>query len=72
MCEPCDDWRNNCALSPELKGKDANLCMEEKSDRPTDGFGSHEDSRNDSSLFEDDEEVTESKIRAFLDEKVLH
>lgn len=59
MCEPCDDWRNNCALSPELEGKDAKLCMEQKGD-------------NDSSLFEDDEEVTESKIRAFLDEKVVH
>lgn len=72
MSEPCDDWGNECNISPEVEGRDPKLYMEQEDDRPASQSGSHEDCKNDSSPFEDDEEVTESKIRAFLDEKVLY
>ncbi|KAF9618859.1 hypothetical protein IFM89_002727 [Coptis chinensis] len=74
MCEPSDDWPCKFDASPEPeRGMD--------SDQPIDGasgsFGTQGKVDKDFTfpceplVSEDDDEVTESKIRAFLDEKAL-
>lgn len=56
MCEPCDD------LEDKL---DESIDPEKRGSQPK------TDQLDPSSLYEDDDELTESKIKAFLDEKVI-
>ncbi|KAL9240799.1 hypothetical protein vseg_014977 [Gypsophila vaccaria] len=72
MCEPNDDWPSKFDLSPKVGRSDTELFSRED-------CGTAEAINNVESEFsfpcepsaDDDEEVTESKIRAFLDEKAL-
>lgn len=70
MCEPTDDWSCKLDESSELGGNLMELS----------GIQTRQESTSKENDFtfpcgqsaaEDDEEVTESKIKAFLDEKVL-
>lgn len=71
MCEPNDDWPCKFDVSPEVGRSNIDLF-------PREDCGTAEASCNGETDFtfpneasaDDDEEVTESKIRAFLDEKV--
>lgn len=77
MCEPSDEWRCKYDDTPELEQPSMTL----DDDQPVDRLaGSSEltgkcdndfSFRCGRSLSEDDDEVTESKIKAFLDEKVV-
>ncbi|KAL3516091.1 hypothetical protein ACH5RR_022993 [Cinchona calisaya] len=77
MCEPCEDWLSKCDASPEVESSSMKLDTEQKVDRPISCSPSPGKSKNvfsfssTPSMDEDDDEVTESKIRAFLDEKAL-
>lgn len=71
MCEPNEDWPCKLDDSPEV-GK-SNLDLFTREDNETIGTSCHEETEfafPSEGLGDDDEEVTESKIRAFLDEKV--
>lgn len=77
MCEPTDDWQCKFDESLELGKSGTNLppcqIIHEAS---TSAGGSHKEETEFTfpcgpSVAEDDEEVTETKIRAFLDEKAL-
>ncbi|WOK92985.1 mitogen-activated protein kinase kinase kinase NPK1-like [Canna indica] len=62
MSEPFDDWPNNFDISSEKTGSAMhNICEQGENDFK---FSSEP-------VHDDDEELTESKIRAFLDEKAL-
>ncbi|PSS24926.1 Mitogen-activated protein kinase kinase [Actinidia chinensis var. chinensis] len=77
MCEPSDDWRckDGKSLGPDV-GR-TNLSNNQPVEIPADSF--RQSGKGDSvfsfqctsSLSEDDDEATESKIKAFLDEKAL-
>lgn len=77
MCEPSDDWRCKFDESsePEKVGPKPNC--DQSHIVPSSCVSASGRGDNDfsfpcgSSLSEDDDEVTESKIRAFLDEKVI-
>lgn len=75
MCEPTDDWPSKFDKSLELDGSGLNLSPNRTVQTPDvspgiNGVESEFKFCNGSLAAEDDEEVTESKIRAFLDEKV--
>lgn len=61
MCEPCDDFGGKLdeSIDPAKRGS------KPKTDQSDLSFPSGP------SLSEDDDELTESKIKAFLDEKVI-
>ena len=77
MCEPSDDWRCKDGKSLGLDVGRTNLSKDQPVDRPAGSFQQSGKGDNivsiqcTSSLSEDDDEATESKIKAFLDEKVL-
>ncbi|KAL3538092.1 hypothetical protein ACH5RR_001458 [Cinchona calisaya] len=77
ICEPYEDWGNKYDTSPQVERCSMSLDMKEEVERPTGFSPSPGGSKNvlsistAPSIYEDDDEVTESKIRAFLDEKVL-
>lgn len=75
MCEPMDDWPCKFDESPEVKSNGLNLSSQSlQSNAESPGVTCKEESDftfpSGVSAAEDDDEVTESKIRAFLDEKV--
>ncbi|KAK3008008.1 hypothetical protein RJ639_014678, partial [Escallonia herrerae] len=75
MCEPSDDWKCRADDSTVLEQREKFLESDRPVDGPTIGSGSPGEGANGfsfpsgPSLSEDDDEVTESKIRAFLVEK---
>nr|XP_027114605.1 mitogen-activated protein kinase kinase kinase ANP1-like isoform X2 [Coffea arabica] len=77
ICEPCEDWTTNYDASPEVEKSSIKLDMKQEVDRPIGCSPSPRESKNvfsfcsAPSVDEDDDEVTESKIRAFLVEKAL-
>lgn len=77
MCEPCDEWSCKYDETPELENKRVDLDNAEAVDKlagssESTGKGDNDFSfRYQRSLSEDDDELTESKIKAFLDEKVV-
>ncbi|GFZ02955.1 NPK1-related protein kinase 2 [Actinidia rufa] len=77
MCEPSDDWRFKEGKSLGLEVGRTNLIKDQPADRPAGSFQQSGKGDNilsiqcTSSLSEDDDEATESKIKAFLDEKAL-
>ncbi|CAI9102230.1 OLC1v1000469C1 [Oldenlandia corymbosa var. corymbosa] len=72
MSEPCDDWRSQLDASPGGERSDTKVDLESEVDgSPLPGVSNKDfSSSSPPSLFEDDDEVTESKIQAFLNEKV--
>lgn len=76
MCEPTDDWPCKFDESPEVERNRMNISSSQAINEPAGSIGVSK-AENEftfpcgSSAAEDDEEVTESKIKAFLDEKVL-
>lgn len=75
MSDPSDDWGCKFDASPELENRGINFGSEE-SYMPPDQLGDDKGQNDFSfpgvpSLSEEDDELTESKIKAFLDEKVL-
>lgn len=69
MSEPFDDWLpENFDVSPEL----SSVRLDDSHERVIEGSCARggNDFAFSSDPVEDDDEVTESKIRAFLDEKV--
>lgn len=76
MCEPTDDWPCKFDKSLELDRSGMNSSPGQTVQVADDSLGaSIKESEfkfcSGPSAAEDDEEVTESKIRAFLDEKVM-
>lgn len=77
MSEPSDDWVCKLAASPEAECEGMNLDPDQKIHLRGGCAETFNDREKDfsfpcgPSLSEDDEELTESKIRAFLDEKVI-
>ncbi|XP_015875145.2 mitogen-activated protein kinase kinase kinase ANP1 isoform X1 [Ziziphus jujuba] len=77
MSEPSDDWVCKLAASPEAECEGMNLDPDQKIHLRGGCAETFNDREKDfsfpcgPSLSEDDEELTESKIRAFLDEKAL-
>lgn len=73
MCEPTDEWPCNFDKSPDLERKGTNLSTVEtmRSTETPQKVENEFSFPSESIGVDDDEEVTESKIRAFLDEKVL-
>ena len=78
MSDPSDEWGGGCKFdaSPELENRGVNFGTDE-SYMPPDQSGDDDKGQKDfsfpgvPSLSEEDDELTESKIKAFLDEKVL-
>lgn len=70
MCEPTDDWACKLDESSELGGNLMELSGIQTGQEST-SKGNDFTFPCGQSAAEDDEEVTESKIKAFLDEKVL-
>ena len=75
MSDPSDDWGCKFDASSELKNREVNFVTDE-SYMPPDQSGDDKGQTDFSfpgvpSLSEEDDELTESKIKAFLDEKVL-
>lgn len=75
MSDPSDDWGCKFDASPELQNRVVNFGTEE-SYMPPDQSGADKGQSDFSfpgvpSLSEEDDELTESKIKAFLDEKAL-
>lgn len=75
MSDPSDDWGCKFDASPELENRGVTFDTDE-SDMPPCQSGANEGQKDFSfpcmpSLSEEDDELTESKIKAFLDEKVL-
>ncbi|XP_059649988.1 mitogen-activated protein kinase kinase kinase NPK1 isoform X2 [Cornus florida] len=77
MLEPNDDWPCKSDESPELERSRTNLFSGQTINKATDSTEASGNGDNDFTFpsgpvaAEDDDEVTESKIRAFLDEKAL-
>ncbi|OVA05493.1 Protein kinase domain [Macleaya cordata] len=77
MCEPADDWQCKFDESSELEGRGMNLKSGETVNGVASSPGPSAEGENNftfpsgPSVSEDDDEVTELKIRAFLDEKAL-
>ncbi|KAK2969449.1 hypothetical protein RJ640_011346, partial [Escallonia rubra] len=77
MSEPNDDWPCKFDESPELDRSARNLITGQTTAKPggspgAAGYGDEDFTfPNGPSAVEDDDEVTESKIRAFLDEKAV-
>lgn len=75
MSDPSDDWGSKFDASPELENRGVSLDTDESYMSP----GQMESNKEQKdlpfpcvpSLSEEDDELTESKIKAFLDEKVL-
>lgn len=75
MCEPNDDWTCNFDESPELSKSGMKILPSEIVESGNRSLGSVEVDcgftfPKEQSASEDDDELTEAKIRAFLDEKV--
>lgn len=75
MCEPNDDWTCNFDESPELSKSGMEILPSEIVEPGSRSLGSVEVDcgftfPREQSASEDDDELTEAKIRAFLDEKV--
>ncbi|KAK7337787.1 hypothetical protein VNO77_18374 [Canavalia gladiata] len=75
MSDPSDDWGCKFDASPELENRGVNFGTDE-SYMPSDQSEADKRQQNFSfpgvpSLSEEDDELTESKIKAFLDEKAL-
>lgn len=76
MCEPCDEWSCKYDDTPEQQQRSMTPDDAQSVDRlagSTESTGKCGDDFSfqcGRSLSEDDDEVTESKIKAFLDEKV--
>ncbi|KAL5541626.1 hypothetical protein UlMin_009336 [Ulmus minor] len=74
MCEPSDDWPCTFDKSLELERRGKNLVPShtvQSTDGSPDGKEAEFKFSSGQLAVEDDDEVTESKIRAFLDEKAL-
>lgn len=77
MCEPTDDWPCKFDESPEVRKSEANLLSHQTQNEDAITTGKSCKADGDFSFqygpseTEDDDEVTESKIRAFLDEKAI-
>ncbi|GAV84603.1 Pkinase domain-containing protein [Cephalotus follicularis] len=77
MCEPTDDWPCKFDGSPDLRKNGMNSSCDRTINEIGGRHGVSDHGENDftfpcgPSAAEDDDEVTESKIRAFLDEKAL-
>ena len=76
MSEPNDDWPCKFDESPELEKSRINFSCQtinKAADIPEESCNGDKDFTFPSgpSVAEDDDEVTETKIKAFLDEKVL-
>lgn len=74
MCEPTEDWPSKLDQSSELSRSGVNLSLDETMEAAsTPGMSGKENGFTflcGPPAGDEDEEVTESKIRAFLDEKV--
>lgn len=76
MSEPNDDWQGKFDDSPGLQRSTMNIYSSETTNKHSEIPGAFPDRENDFTFpsgpppAEDDDEVTESKIRAFLDAKV--
>lgn len=76
MCEPSDDWPCKFDASPKLE-QGVDVKSGQSIDGAANSLRTHDKVDKDfsfpcePSVSEDDDEVTESKIKAFLDEKVL-
>lgn len=76
MSDPSDDWDCKFDMSPELDHNGVSINTDEM-DMASGHPGDFHDEQKDFSFLcepsvsEDDDELTESKIQAFLDEKVL-
>lgn len=76
MCEPTDDWPCKLGGSIDLERSGMDFSPHQTSSKGTGTPGASSKAQNDFTFpcgpipAEDDDEVTESKIRAFLDEKV--
>lgn len=76
MCEPNDDWQCKFDDSPVLDKSVTNIFLSETSNKHSVRFGSPAKVDTDFTFpsgtltTDDEDEVTESKIIAFLDEKV--
>ncbi|XP_071728778.1 mitogen-activated protein kinase kinase kinase NPK1-like [Rutidosis leptorrhynchoides] len=76
MMEPDDDWTCQFDASPEVVKSETNLFLDQVSEMASEcagAFGNADNGftfPNGVSRVEEDEELTEIKIRAFLDEKV--
>lgn len=76
MCEPTDDWPCKFDESPEMCKSGLNLSTDQTISKHPGSPGASNERENDFTFpcgplaGDDDDEVTESKIRAFLDEKV--
>jgi mitogen-activated protein kinase kinase kinase len=76
MCEPLDDWPCKFDEDPLFKRSGYNLSCSQSNHEAIDIHEASGKGQNDFTfpcgpvVPEDDDEVTESKIRAFLDEKV--
>ncbi|KAK3189994.1 hypothetical protein Dsin_029555 [Dipteronia sinensis] len=77
MCEPTDDWPCKLDEIPEVEQNVLNISSDQALSEAVSSTGLSDKRENEfsfhcgSSAAEDDDEVTESKIRAFLDEKAL-
>ncbi|XP_040933629.1 mitogen-activated protein kinase kinase kinase NPK1 isoform X2 [Gossypium hirsutum] len=76
MCEPTEDWPPKLDQSSELRRSGVNLSLNETMEAASTAGMSGKEENGFTFLCgpptgDDDEEVTESKIRAFLDEKAL-
>lgn len=77
MCEPSDDWRWKFDGSPEPEKNELKPDSDESLKVPASRINASSEEDNGFSfprgtpLSEDDDELTESKIKAFLDAKVL-
>ena len=77
MSEPNDDWPCKFDGSPELDKSRVNLFPCQTINKAANSPGESGNADNDFTFpggpltTEDDDEVTETKIRAFLDEKVI-
>lgn len=75
MSDPSEDWGCKFDATPELENREVSLDTDESYESRTQ-LESNKEQKDLSfpcvpSLSEEDDELTESKIRAFLDEKVL-
>lgn len=76
MSDPSDDWGCKFDASPELEHKGVSFDTDESYMSPGHSGANNKGQKDFSfpcvpSLSEEDDELTESKIKAFLDEKVL-
>lgn len=74
MCDPDDDWPCKLDGNPEVEETGTRLLTSqvlEPGNKPQASGDCDLIFPSEPSIAEDDDEVTESKIKAFLDEKVL-